>query len=479
VLEEATIAAFFCRRSRLADGSRGTLEKKEYNGKGRPHPPLSLDGAPKAGSPRRYPDHSHLLRRSGRLCAQRCYRPTSGPRPGDLTAVQVPSQLFGFLLCFGLPEAAVYFAGAHQRRATVAVSWVFSLSVGGAVAVGLWWLVPGYLHGHGDQTVLWLRIMLFTMVIFVPVTVTVNLLRLRTKMAAYNAMTALPVVLNTLFIVAFDLAGHLDLTTALLSMFLSQVIWYVIVILGWQGWPTSIPARSVARSQVGYGARLALGSLSEMVVARLDQFLLVGVVAPRQLGLYSVATTAAGLSGPAAWGVALVLFPRIRAASTSNEAWRSTVNAMRWTAASSISFAVVIGGSAPFVVPWLFGSAFRGSVVPVLLLLPGQILFDLGNVAAQKTMAENRPGQVSKGYLLAAVVTVAGLAIFIGPFGIRGAAVVTTVSQMFYFAYLFLSARLRRGSTPLEGPSREVDGTLPPAPTQVPEVPVSLGDGST
>lgn len=362
---------------------------------------------------------------------------------GNLSAVQVPSQLFGFLLCFGLPEAAVYFAGTHSRRTTITVSWLFAVVVGGSMVAGLWWLVPGYLHGHVPTTVVWLRIMLVTMVVLLPVSVTVDLLRVRSRMTAFNAMRALPVVANTVFICGLDLAGRLDLTTALASAFAAQVLWYAVVLIGLRGWPSSRPTRSAARAEIGYGARLALGSLSELLVARLDQFLLVGVVAPRELGFYAVAVTAAGLSGPAAWGVAIVLFPRIRQAETPGEAWEATKAALRWTAASSVTFAAVIGLSAPVVLPRLFGSEFRASVVPLLLLLPGQVLFDLGNVVAQASMARNRPGRVSKAYLLAAVVTVGGLAAVIGPFGIRGAAAVTSISQAGYLAYLYGGARRR------------------------------------
>jgi O-antigen/teichoic acid export membrane protein len=138
---------------------------------------------------------------------------------GDLTSVQVPSQLFGYILCFGLPEAAVYFAARHERRQTISASWCFSLVIGGVAVAGLWWVIPVYLHGHAPETVVWLRTMLVAMIVFVPVSVAVNLTRMRASMLTYNLLTAFPYVLNTVLIVVLRVSGHLDLHTALVAFF--------------------------------------------------------------------------------------------------------------------------------------------------------------------------------------------------------------------------------------------------------------------
>ncbi len=75
---------------------------------------------------------------------------------GDVSAVQVPSQLFGYILCFGLPNAALYYAGKHSRTASITISWLFAVVVGGFVVLALWWVIPSYLHGHSHETGCWL-----------------------------------------------------------------------------------------------------------------------------------------------------------------------------------------------------------------------------------------------------------------------------------------------------------------------------------
>jgi O-antigen/teichoic acid export membrane protein len=95
------------------------------------------------------------------------------------------------------------------------------------------------------------------------------------------------------------------------------------------------------------------------------------------------------------------------------------------------------------VLPPLFGGAFRASLVPLWVMLPGQCAANVATVVSYKLMADNRPGAASAGLVVAAVVTVAGLAIAIRPFGILGAAAVTTASQVSLLAYV--AAALFRG----------------------------------
>jgi O-antigen/teichoic acid export membrane protein len=130
------------------------------------------------------------------------------------------------------------------------------------------------------------------------------------------------------------------------------------------------------------------------------------------------------------------MFPRVRRATDAADSWAAMIVGVRWTLYSSCALAVVIGALAPVAIPLLFGGAFRGAIVPLWILLPGQIAFDVGGTVSQKVMADNRPATVSSALVVAGVVTVVGLAVTVRPWGIVGAAVVTSLSQFVYLAYL-------------------------------------------
>jgi O-antigen/teichoic acid export membrane protein len=361
---------------------------------------------------------------------------------GDLAAVTVPPEMFGYLLAFGLPVATLYYADRYTTKQLIMSTWVFSVIVGGLAVAGLWFLIPGYLHGHNHEDVPWLRAYLVVMITYIPVSASVELLRHRQSLVAYNALRATFVLtVNTCAIVLLAIIGRLDLTTAIEAAIGSQVVWHLTVLIYCRAWPSRAFQRSVLLTQLGYGSRLVLGSLSEVVVARLDQLLLIGLVSSSELGIYTVAATAAGVSGPAAWGIALALFPRIRRAESEMEARRATREAVKWTVLSSVTVAVVVAAAAPEILPLLFGNQFRGALHPLWIMLPGQVALDLGNVISQKLMADNSPGDLSKAYVFAAVVTVVGLTLTVAHWGVIAAAVVTSVSEFCYFGYLWWKLR--------------------------------------
>jgi O-antigen/teichoic acid export membrane protein len=373
---------------------------------------------------------------------------------GDLAAVLVPSEMLGWIVTFGLPAAALYYADRYSIRQMVMAAWVFAVVVGGGLTLAVWFYVPSYLHEHDQTTVPWLRIFLLLTILFVPTMTTIQLLRLRTNLVAFNFFRSLQLVLETLMIVVLALVGRLDLTSALWAALGSSLVAYVAVLAYGKGWPARTLNRRALRDMVHYGARLSIGNMANLLINRLDQLVMVGLVAPAQLGIYAIAATAAGVSSAAADGVSFVVFARMRETRDPKQAWSTLVVGLRWTFLASCAIGLVIGLASSAVIPLLFGSAFKGAVVPLLILLPGQIVADLGKVVSQKLLVDNRPGAVSHAFVFAAVVAVVGLYLLVGRFGINGAASATTASQIVFAAYVMaVATRLNRNgaSAAIEG----------------------------
>jgi O-antigen/teichoic acid export membrane protein len=359
---------------------------------------------------------------------------------GDLAAVLLPSEMLGYIVMFGLPSAALFYADRHSHRDLVTASWAFAVVVGGVLTAAAWLFVPSYLHQHDPSTVLWLRIFLVLHIGFLPVMTTIQLLRLRPSLVAFNVLRSLQLVLETVLIVLFAAIGRLNLATALWAALISYLVWYAAVFAYGRGWPARRVSWPVLRDMMHYGGRLSVGSVANLAITRLDQLLLVGVVTSGDLGAYAVAATAAGVSAAAGQGVGTVLFRRVVAAEDAAEAWaalRSSVYRVLWL---SSGIAGVIAITSPLVIPWLFGAEFGDAVPPLLLLLPGQVAADLGMVISQKLLADDRPGAMSHALLLAAATTIITLSITVGPYGIMGAAFATTMSQMVFAGYVAVAA---------------------------------------
>jgi O-antigen/teichoic acid export membrane protein len=359
---------------------------------------------------------------------------------GELAAVSVPADLFSWILCFGLPVAAVYFAKEHDRRHLVMSSWVFSLVAGGLFVAAVWFLIPSYLSGHSPLTVPWLRAFLVVNLAFAPVITAIELLTAEGAMVAFNLWFRLPLVINTIAVVVLAILGRLTLTTALAASLGSNVIWFASVILALRAWPGRGFRLHVMKRQLRYGSKQVLGLVSNLVIQRLDQFLLVGLVSPAKLGVYAVAATASSVTGPLAEGIGTTLFPRLLHISADRH--RAMLGrAMILGFVASILASAAVAAAVPWFIPTLFGNAFRASVLLVWVLLPGQCAANVATIAAAKLLADGRPGAQSSGLFWAALTTVIGLFLFVGSFGILAAAVVTSVSQFVFLAYVMIAVR--------------------------------------
>ncbi len=370
---------------------------------------------------------------------------------GDLAAVLVATQLFGWVATFGIPAATAYYATSMDRRELNMSAWFFSLVVGLPVVAVIWPFVPRYLNDHDPATVLWFRLFLLAALTVLPQYACLNYVNGRGGNVRFNALRHLALLSNSLVVIVLFLTDRLTLISALQASFFCNLAAAVITFTFAGGWPSRGFSWAALRIQLDYGWRVALGSVAQMTVGRLDQIIMVGIVAPEELGLYVIAVTAAGVSGALAVGMGLAVFPHIRDAP-DHAARRATLRrGVRWMALSSTGMAAVIGLSAGFVIPLLFGEGFRGSLKPLYVLLPGQVCFDLANVIGQALQAEGRPGTSSRALTLAAIITASTITLAVSRYGIVGAALVTTTSQAAYLAYVTVA--IRRPPTSAQGGS--------------------------
>lgn len=372
---------------------------------------------------------------------------------GSVAAVVVPTQILGWILMFGIPQATAYFARVHPRRKLTMSAWAFVALVGPPVVALIWPLVPGLLSEYPPLVVDYFRAYLIAALLVLPFTNAIDYLRGYGRAKAFNGYRTFQYVLNAVFLSALFVIGELTLERALLSTLLANVIAWTVTLINNEGWPGRGFDRRVFRAQVHYGARVWVGTLSTMVIARFDQFLMVGVVSPAELGVYVVAATAAQITGPIGQGVALTLLPHLRADADDVGRHRQlTRTAMGWALAGSGGTAGAVALAAPFALPFVYGSAFSAAVAPLLILLPGQVCLDLANVVGSKLEADNRPGALSTGTALGAGLTVVFVLPAVRLFGIEGAAAVTTASQALLLAYvLYAERRHRRNQTMPEG----------------------------
>ena len=351
---------------------------------------------------------------------------------GTYAAVFTPTQLLGWLLMLGIPAASAYYARTDNRRQLDNGAWLLAGLVGIPACALLWPLVPLLLYRHPPASVFWFRLFLVLALFVLPTQNAIDYVRAQGQNIRFNVYRSLSVVGTAIGVVGLFVGGGLNLANALFATWLATAASMVIVVVAERAYPRLSRAcfeRRLFRLQLHYGARVFVGSLSNLVLARFDQFLMVTIVAPAQLGLYAIAVTAAGLSTPIAQGVSYALFPHLRNETDLQARNRRMWQAVRWVLLGSTALGAVLAGLGPWAIPALMGEEFRDSLPAFFVLLPGQLFWNLGLVFKTRLEADNRPGAGSSALALAAAITVVGVPVAVPLGGIVGAAGVTTISQ--------------------------------------------------
>jgi O-antigen/teichoic acid export membrane protein len=117
-----------------------------------------------------------------------------------------------------------------------------------------------------------------------------------------------------------------------------------------------------------------------------------------------------------------------RGSTSAAKHWEDALRSIRWTVAAGLAMALVIEVFASDVVRLLFGERYEASVVAVRLLLPGIVLLSAQSVISAYVASRGRPRAVLLAWLSGGTFGVVADLIVIPIDGIRGAALVSTLS---------------------------------------------------
>ncbi len=178
-----------------------------------------------------------------------------------------------------------------------------------------------------------------------------------------------------------------------------------------------------------FAAPSYLGNLAQFLNYRLDLFLVAFFLGPTQVGLYALAGMLAQFIWLIANAAAGVVMPRVAAHpmqvdANIDEAARFT----RVSAGASLVVALALAASSNLMIPLIYGSAFGGSVAPLIWLLPGIIALAPAKVLAAYIAGVGRPRLNLLVSTIGLLITLVLDLMLIPRLGIVGAAVASTVS---------------------------------------------------
>jgi O-antigen/teichoic acid export membrane protein len=358
---------------------------------------------------------------------------------GDLAAVQIPLALVPTVLSLGIPAFAYRTLPRGRSAKEVIGSLGLPLLVIGLLTAAAAVPIADALAG-GRETV---RTYLIVGLAATPIVLMVMLLNSSlSALERWNnvvAISVIPFVVPFVAIVVLYFAGQLTVATAAAATIAGSLLAFI------PGLPLLISIRRpvfrrhLARQGINFGLKSWLGGLASLANARLDQFVMITAVSPRELGLYAVATTIAGASGLATGGLSPPLMARIAAGER-----QLMPRAVRMTLVVAAALNLAVAAITPVLLSVVFGPEFTGAVSMALILLAAAVPFAGASVLSTALQADGAPLISSMAEAIALVVTVAGLIALLGPLGGVGAALVSLAAYgaSFFFQVIMASRRV-------------------------------------
>ena len=201
--------------------------------------------------------------------------------------------------------------------------------------------------------------------------------------------------------------------------------------------------KECARPLAVYGAAQIAALTPAALNAQLDQLVLSQTVPAADLGRYAIAVSLTLLPMPLVSAIGYVAFPHL---ASQREVTAATLRLQRIAVLGSGGIAagllVPLAAVAYWLVPLVFGAAYRGAVPLLWMLTPGAVFLACGQVVGDLLRGRSQPAAVAWAQGLAAIVTVVLLLVLLPIVGVSGAAIASTVS--YGIALAAMLGRLRR-----------------------------------
>jgi O-antigen/teichoic acid export membrane protein len=186
------------------------------------------------------------------------------------------------------------------------------------------------------------------------------------------------------------------------------------------------------REMIGYGARVAVGWIFDMLNSRVDILMVQLLTGLTAVGYYVIAQVVAELTlafASAIQASVLTLTARSEGEARQDE---TTISSLRHqTMLTTVAIALIAAGG-PVLIHFGYGAAFDDAITPMLILLLGMLPLGAGAVVAGNLRGRGRPGTASAIAGATVCVTLLLDLLLIPFFGVHGAALASVGAYTFY-----------------------------------------------
>ena len=203
------------------------------------------------------------------------------------------------------------------------------------------------------------------------------------------------------------------------------------------------------RKALSYGYRAHLSNILAFANYKIDIFLVNLLVNPAAAGVYVVAVQMSERLWLLSQAVSTVALPRLSQMEEEESARRIITPLLaRFVLASTALAALVVSAVAMPLIILLFGPEFRGAAWVLIVLMPGIVAGSGARILANDIAARGKPELNMHMSMLTLLINVVGNLLLIPAFGMRGAALATTIAYVFNLSLRIYMYRRQTGIAP-------------------------------
>lgn len=349
--------------------------------------------------------------------------------------------LFSTLINMGMGTSTVYYLSkeSSKRQEIISSTTFFSLA-SGIFWIGISWILMSVFHVHYSMPLPFSSITIAVIIVEM-LTIGYNILLGTGRSKIFNLITLLQVIIQCTLLILF-LSVYSDKLNAAVNSYLFAV-GFTLIVTFFLIFHKDHFKISFFNSTFGKQLTFGLGSwypgVIYLVNLRLNFFMIQHFMGTSSGGIFSLSLMIAELLWFIPDSISTILLPAMSGSENKNIHFGNAVCRYTIIASSALLMFVAVSGTVLF----LTFTNYRMSLQPFLLLLPGVFLFSICKLLSTLITANGKLAISNISSSIILIVNVTGCFLLIPHFGIKGAAIATSLGYLtgtaiavFYYANL-------------------------------------------
>jgi enterobacterial common antigen flippase len=364
---------------------------------------------------------------------------------GEYSAMILWPQFLALILTCGLPSALIYHSKRRPAEARELFTAALWLGVGLSFIAALLgvFLIPRWMTSYSGETVRFAQWTMMLMPVAMLTEIAIGAFRAREEFGLYNRLRVLTPVLTLLgFGGLLAIEAMTPINAAIATLTACSLVGASFTLHHLRAYrPRFSNFADAARRLLAYGWRASGNDLLVNLSLQADALLVIALLSPAQMGLYTVALSLARSLNVFSTAVVNVLFPRTAGRSVA-EVVATTGRALRVTMIAVNAIAIALMIAAEPLLRLVYGAAFVSALPVFRVLVVEAILSCAFTILLQPFLALARPEIVSGLQGIGLALTLVLLILLIPAVGLIGAGLALLLAGACRLVLVWLSYRL-------------------------------------